>query len=244
MQNQAHIEGENIGLTPSTWCILLSMSKVRVLVAEDEDFTRALVVTALQSLDMEVVLETALVAYALKTAAKMQIDAAVLDLNLGRGPTGLDLALGLRRISPNLGIVFLTSFSDPRLVGATSNMAPFGSIYLKKSSISDISKLKKSIERSIESAKNANSKPNIPMKNLVNSSELTDVQIEIVKMVAEGYSNLEIAMSRKVTEKSIEQTLSRILKKAQIGMDSKKNRRVELALYYLRQTGVLDDEEN
>ena len=61
-------------------------------------------------------------------------------------------------------------------------------------------------------------------------------------MVAAGLSNLEIASIRQVTEKSIEQTLSRILKKTNIDMDDKKNRRVELALYYLRQTGVLNDE--
>ena len=71
---------------------------------------------------------------------------------------------------------------------------------------------------------------------------LTDVQIEIVRMVANGMSNAEIAAVRQVTEKSIEQTLSRILKKTNIEMDDKKNRRVELALYYLRQTGVLNDE--
>ena len=61
-------------------------------------------------------------------------------------------------------------------------------------------------------------------------------------MVASGMSNVEIAAIRDVTEKSIEQTLSRILKKTNIDMDDKKNRRVELALYYLRQTGVLNDE--
>ena len=80
------------------------------------------------------------------------------------------------------------------------------------------------------------------MKNLRKNNDLTNVQIEIVRMVAHGNSNLEIANSRGVTEKSIEQTLSRILKKVEIGQDETKNRRVELALYYLRQTGSIIDE--
>lgn len=218
------------------------MSKVRVLVVEDEKFTRTLIINALQSIDFDVVLETDSVSYALKTASRMRVDAAVLDLNLGRGPTGLDLALGLRRNLPNIGVLFLTSYKDPRLLGAESTMAPYGSIYLEKPSISDISKLKRGVERSVENAKNAHAKPNMLISSLGHHNELTNVQIEIVKMVAEGYSNIEIATFRGVTEKSIEQTLSRILKKANIQIDGKKNRRVELALYYLAQTGVLNDE--
>jgi DNA-binding NarL/FixJ family response regulator len=218
------------------------VSKLRALVAEDEDFTRALIVNALQTVDIEVVLETGSATYALKTATRMKVDAAVLDLNLGRGPTGLDLALGLRRNLPAIGIVFLTSYADPRLLGSNSTMAPYGSIYLQKSSIGDISKIKRGIERSVENAQIAASKSNVHIKNLGANNLLTDVQIEIVRMVANGMSNAEIAAVRQVTEKSIEQTLSRILKKTNIEMDDKKNRRVELALYYLRQTGVLNDE--
>ena len=218
------------------------MSKLRALVAEDEDFTRALIVNALQTVDIEVVLETGSATYALKTATRMKVDAAVLDLNLGRGPTGLDLALGLRRNLPAIRIVFFTSYADPRLLGSNSTMAPYGSIYLQKSSIGDISKIKRGIERSVENAQIAASKSNVHIKNLGANNLLTDVQIEIVRMVANGMSNAEIAAVRQVTEKSIEQTLSRILKKTNIEMDDKKNRRVELALYYLRQTGVLNDE--
>lgn len=218
------------------------MSKPRVMVVEDEEFTRTLIVNALQSEDFDVVLESASATYALKTATRMKIDAAVLDLNLGRGPTGLDLALGLRRNIPNVGIVFLTSYKDPRLLGANANMVPFGSIYLQKSMISDITRIRRGIERSIENGKAAHTKANVSIKSMGTNSYLTDVQIGIVKMVAEGYSNQEIATARQVTEKSIEQTLSRILKKTNIEIDDKKNRRIELALYYLRQTGALFDE--
>ena len=214
---------------------------LRAIVVEDEDFSRSLIVNALRSEDIEVALETASATYALKTASRMKIDAAVLDLNLGRGPTGLDLALGLRRNIPNIGIVFLTSYADPRLLGSTTNMAPYGSMYIQKSSIGDVAKIKRAIERSVENAKNAHSKSNIDIKEFGTSTGLTNVQIEIVKMVAAGLSNIEIAASRNVSEKSIEQTLSRILKKTNIEMNEKKNRRVELALYYLRQTGVISD---
>lgn len=219
-----------------------SMSSPRVLVVEDDDFTRNLLINALRTQECDVVLESSSATYALKTATKMRIDAAVLDLHLGRGPTGLDLALGLRRNIPHIGIVFLTSYKDPRLLGASAQLAPFGSVYLEKNTMADIPRIVRSIEKSINNAATSKSQNNVELKNLGKNNDLTAVQIEIVRMVAQGNSNLEIANSRGVTEKSIEQTLSRILKKVEIGQDDTKNRRVELALYYLRQTGSIIDE--
>jgi DNA-binding NarL/FixJ family response regulator len=218
------------------------MANPRVLVVEDEVFTRSLVVNSLQSEDFDVVLETGSATYALKTALRMKIDAAILDLDLGSGPTGLDLALGLRRNIPTIGIVFLTSYRDPRLLGSSSTMAPFGSIYLEKSTIRDLSRVTKGISKSIELGNQAKNRQNISIKGLGHSTDLTEIQIQILKSVAEGMSNHEIAISRKVTEKSIEQTLSRILKKLEIDSNEKKNRRVEMARHYLNLTGTLSDE--
>ena len=38
----------------------------------------------------------------------------MLDLDLGYGPTGLDLARAFRIRNPNVGLVMLTSYSDTR----------------------------------------------------------------------------------------------------------------------------------
>lgn len=220
------------------------MKRHRIAVVEDEEFTRALVVNALQSQGFDVVLESGSATYALKTATMMRIDAAVLDLDLGRGPTGLDLALGLRRNLPLIGIVFLTSFKDPRLLSSNTTLVPPGTMYLQKNEIGEISKIKRALERSIDQAIDRPIQPNLPVSKLGNSNVLTSLQIEITRLVAQGKSNQEIARLRDVTEKSIEQTLSRILKKVNIPLDEKKNRRVELALYYLRQSGVVIDDAN
>jgi DNA-binding NarL/FixJ family response regulator len=210
-----------------------------VLVVEDDEFTRALLVNALQSENFDVVINTSSATYALKTSPKMKIDVAILDLNLGRGPTGLDLSLGLRRNQANIGIVFLTSYKDPRLLGSKNTMAPYGSVYMEKGNLSDITKLRRGVEKALINAKNAHNESNVDFKLFPRSSTLTNTQIEIIRLVAQGLSNLEISQIRGVTEKSIEQTLSRILKNTSIKIDDRKNRRVELALYYLRQTGAL-----
>jgi DNA-binding NarL/FixJ family response regulator len=215
------------------------MNRPRAIVVEDDEFTRALLVNALQSENIDVILDTSSATYALKVAPKMNVDVAILDLNLGSGPTGLDLALGLRRNQPNIGIVFLTSYKDPRLLGTKNLMAPFGTVYMEKRNLSDIAKLRRGVDKALVNAKNAHYEPNVDFKAFPKSTTLTNTQIEILRLVSQGHSNLEISQIRGVTEKSIEQALSRILKNTNIKGDSRKNRRVELALYYMQQTGNL-----
>jgi DNA-binding NarL/FixJ family response regulator len=219
------------------------MKRSRVLVVEDEEFTRSLIVNALQGEGIDVVASTSSASYALKVAPRMDIDAALLDLNIGTGPTGLDLALGLRRLKPDIGIVFLTSYKDPRLLGGQQTMVPYGTVYMEKTGLSDLTKIRRSIEKSILNGQVGQNKNNVDLKTLPRLSNLSNSQVEIIRLVADGLSNSEIAKQRSVTEKSVEQTLSRIMKKLNMPMDERKNRRVEIAKYFRYQTGALASEE-
>lgn len=210
---------------------------------EDEEFTRSLIVNALQSEGLDVVASTSSASYALKVAPRMDIDAALLDLNIGTGPTGLDLALGLRRLKPDIGVVFLTSYKDPRLLGGQQTMVPYGTVYMEKTGLSDLTKIRRSIEKSIVNGQVGQNKNNVDLKTLPRLSNLSNSQVEIIRLVADGLSNSEIAKQRSVTEKSVEQTLSRIMKKLNMPMDQRKNRRVEIAKYFRYQTGVLNIED-
>lgn len=219
------------------------MRRSRVLVVEDEEFTRSLIVNALQGEGIDVVASTSSASYALKVAPRMDIDAALLDLNIGTGPTGLDLALGLRRLKPDIGIVFLTSYKDPRLLGGQQTMVPYGTVYMEKTGLSDLTKIRRNIEKAIVNGQVGQNKNNVDLKTLPRLSNLSNSQVEIIRLVADGLSNSEIAKQRSVTEKSVEQTLSRIMKKLNMPMDERKNRRVEIAKYFRYQTGVLNIED-
>jgi DNA-binding NarL/FixJ family response regulator len=70
---------------------------------------------------------------------------------------------------------------------------------------------------------------------------LTDVQVETLKLVAEGLSNSEIAIQRSVSQKSIEQTIARVSKALGITPDSKSNQRVHIARVYFRSIGAKTD---
>jgi DNA-binding NarL/FixJ family response regulator len=204
----------------------------RILIVEDDTFTRLMLYTALKSQGFSSVYESASASDAAKLIDSQNFDVAVLDLHLGIGPTGIDVAQALRRKSPGVGIVFLTSFDDPRLLSPFLPKLPGNSQYLTKSQISSVGILIKAIEAASEGAtRQVSTKPENPLV------ALSDSHLETLRMVAEGYSNAEIAKRRFVTERSVEVTITRIARSLGLSPDSTKNQRVHMAKVYFRAGG-------
>lgn len=169
---------------------------------------------------------------ALKWASTNPLDVAILDLHLGEGPTGLDLAWELRKMHPRSGLVFLTSFSDPKLLNTNLPKLPKGSIYLRKSDLRNSIQLIDAIEKSLDAKSQKEAASNSPLASLTGS------QIETLKLVALGYSNSEIAKRRFVTEKSVEQTITRASKALGLVSNLGGNQRVNLAKTFFEETGL------
>jgi len=128
----------------------MAVTKLSVMLVEDDDFTRSTVKSALESQGLNIVYDTALVKDGIEFAKKNRPDVAVLDYNLGKGPNGIDLANQLRRMQPEIGIVLLTAFLDPAELDKKISQLPAGSRYLVKHSVSNIEVLTKEI---LESSK-------------------------------------------------------------------------------------------
>jgi DNA-binding NarL/FixJ family response regulator len=197
------------------------MAVVKVLIIEDESFTRSLLTAALAGPLLDVHSGHS-AKYALDTAAAEGIEVAILDLDLGGGPTGIDIAHALRAAHPHIGLVLLTSYSDPRLSGPDERALPLGTRYLTKSSLSDLNQL-------ITVILQAKSEPlKFDKKSSVTRTELTDHQIEVFRAIAQGTSNAEIAKSLGISEKAVENTVTRIIDVLGIRKDSTLNPRVQL----------------
>ncbi|MDH6207230.1 response regulator transcription factor [Aurantimicrobium minutum] len=206
------------------------------LVIEDDDLMRVSLVAALASADVEVVASAKTSAEALELAHTLFPQVALVDLHLGRGPTGVDVAHELRKNDPRIGIVFLTSFEDPRLIAETKPL-PQGSQYLLKKDVGSIDEIAEAITASLE-GKNRRISTELPS----NMSQLSDVQLETLRLVAQGLSNTEIARRRQVTEKSIEASITRLLKSLNIPRDEGSNQRVQLARLYFESQGLSSHE--
>lgn len=210
----------------------------RVLILEDDTLTRLSLVTAVRHFGYDVVIEEPKAADALSRALITKPDLAILDLHLGPGPTGIDVAVSLRKQNPRIGIVFLTSYDDPRLLNPNLPSVPTGAHYLTKSSIEKISTLKEVLEDAILG--------HLPNEAARSSTfiNMTDTQIETLRLVALGHTNSEIARMRFVKEKSVEVTISRLAKQLGLAMSPTINQRVSLAKAYFRSIGSNLENDN
>ena len=129
------------------------MKKTKVILIEDEEFTRTTIRTALTQQGLDIVFDTDRVSAAIEFAKRNEIDAAVIDYNLGNGPTGIDAANALRKNDPELGIVLLTAFLNPLQLESKMAKLPRGSKYLIKHSVSEIGVLVREIEAAISAEK-------------------------------------------------------------------------------------------
>ena len=208
------------------------MKPLRVLIVEDDSFVRATLKAAIQLQGVEVIHDTSNVASAIKIARSTKPDAAILDLDLGRGPNGIDLAIGLRNSLPEIGIVLLTGFVDPRLLNPEIGKLPKGSKYLVKQRLADIDVLYQTILDSIASVKSGTTRKEV----FIPSLNLPSAQLETLRLVALGYPNDRIARERGITEKSVEQSISRLVQHFGIS-ELEQNKRVELARIYFKASG-------
>lgn len=128
----------------------MSSIKLKVMLVEDDEFTRSTIKSALQGAGINIVYDTAFVKDGIEFAKQNRPDVAVLDYNLGKGPNGIDLANQLRRMQPEIGVVLLTAFLNPAELDAKISLLPAGSRYLVKHSVSNIKVLVKEI---LESSK-------------------------------------------------------------------------------------------
>ena len=126
----------------------MAASKLKVMLVEDDEFTRATVKSALEGQGIDIVYDSASVKDGIEFAKQNRPDVAVLDYNLGKGPNGIDLANQLRRMQPEIGIVLLTAFLNPAELDTKISQLPAGSRYLVKHSVSNIKVLVKEITES------------------------------------------------------------------------------------------------
>ncbi len=168
---------------------------LRVLMVDDDPFTRSTLASSLQVLGCYVLTADS-VSSALRAmrnyTGEMPPNVALLDLDLGEGPTGLDLAQTLREEFPALAIVLLSTYQDPRLIGTNQPEIPRGSIYLVKASVSTPQVLGDALKQALVNMEIEKASP-VTELALSGLSGLPDKQIEIMRMVATGLSNSEIA---------------------------------------------------
>lgn len=207
---------------------------MRVLIIEDDDFTRVLLVSAVRALGYDVVADCSTASDGVRAARGQQVDLALIDLDLGDGPTGIDVARALRNRNPGLGVVILSSYEEPRLLGVRQHI-PDRAIYLVKQSIGEPDSLGRALRMAAEPSTHtpASRHP----QQTIRAAALSDAQVEIMRLVAAGYTNAEIAKRRYMSEHAVGKAVARLVKQLRLDYSPGDNPRILIAQAYFSMTG-------
>jgi DNA-binding NarL/FixJ family response regulator len=216
----------------------------RVLVVVDDAFEMSTLVAALRLHDIDVIGEAKSESVGLNLLRRLQPDVVLLDIN-SVGISAVKIAVNMRKDNPNVGIVILTSCSDLRLMGESNNEIPSGSKILIKKSIVDFTVVCTAINESknaaIEKHKVIWINGNTSFQDhgvATLMAHLTNTQAEVLRLVANGMTNAQIGRTRYVSEKSVEQVISRVAQELHVQPDHNKNMRVQLVGEYYRWLGA------
>jgi DNA-binding NarL/FixJ family response regulator len=206
------------------------VSLASVLILDDDQFSLITLKQALIGLNISVVIATESIPKAIETIKNVDTQVAILDLDLGPGPNGVDVANMMRKINPNIGVILLTSFSDPRLANPYGPKLPQGSIFFTKAKLRDFNILVNAILL-------ARKYPLVSRKQENPELNLSDRQIEVLKALATGLSTIEIAKSLDLSEKTIEAIISKLHSSLELQRDKRFNVRIQLARAYFALSG-------
>jgi DNA-binding NarL/FixJ family response regulator len=212
------------------------MYKRMVVVVENEDFIRSLIAGYLENAGFRVS-TAATGSEAKRIIDSVDPDAVVLDIDLGYGPSGIDIADWLTGRADDIAIVFLTSFADPRFAGRDSKALHPRAAYLNKNMLRDADVLVEALETVL----NDKDVTGVRHDRLDNRplAGLSSTQIQILQLVAEGKTNQQIADIRKRSLAATESAITRTLKALGIETDSDVNSRVLATRIYIEEIGII-----
>jgi NarL family two-component system response regulator LiaR len=209
------------------------MKKVRILVADDENLVREGFVTILSlQPDLEVIGEAHDGIQAIQIAQKAKPDVVLLDMIMPE-QDGLETIPKLKEILPECRILVLTSFAESDRVYQAIKSGALG--YLLKDAtraqllqaIRDVAEGRASIQPSI--AMRVIHDIDNPSEPTYTADPLTPRELEVLRLIARGMSNREIAAELVINNRTVAKHVSSILDKLQLA------NRTQAALYAKRE---------
>lgn len=207
-----------------------SQSMPKLLLVENEKTLLTMMSNALHSRGFGIVGTATDANTAFEYFSKIMPDVAIVDVGLGRGPSGVDLVNAMRLKNPKLGILFSSSFISPRMAKIPAQLMA-SSVFLSKE---QVTKMDFFIEKIYEAIRLAINPEPASKKNAVPDQFqfLTLSDIQLLELISQGLSNLQIAEVKGISTKSCENAISRLAKKLQVPRDEKLNQRVTLVKIY------------
>ena len=201
---------------------------------EDEPLMASLLAQSLRSANFQV--ETAPdAAKARKVIDRFDPDILLLDISLGDGPSGVHLAHVIHETRPDIAILILTKHPDAKSATSDGLDLPSNVGFLRKHLVNDIQYLLDSIEK-VLTDRPQEVRQDQPRDNSI--SKLNPQAIKVLALMAQGYTNTEIALRIDLSIKSVERWIDTIYKDLSIESKGAINPRVEAARQYYLAVGI------
>ncbi|MEY2513371.1 MAG: hypothetical protein QOJ89_729 [bacterium] len=213
---------------------------MRVVVADDSMLTREGIVRLLTSSGIEVVGEAEDSTSLLRAVRLKRPDATIVDIRMPPTHTdeGLVAARTIRTEHPDVAVLILSQYIEPRYAMHLLEEHPGGVGYLLKERVRHVAVLVDALERLVDGETVVD--PTIVARLIGRRrdadplAELSAREREVLALVAEGLSNRAIATRLVVTDHTVESHVTQILLKLRLPVDATSHRRVLAVLTYLR----------
>jgi len=203
----------------------MTRDRLRVLIADDHPLVREALHQALDGEeDMEVVAEAGDGEEAVRLATELKPDVVVMDIVMP-GLNGIEATRRLKEIAPDIAILILTAYDDDEYVLGLLDAGAAG--YMLKSARG------RDLAGAIRAIKSGESvlHPNIiakllkratvaPVKEHKTSELLSDRESEVLRLVALGMSNKEIADRLSLSQRTIKAHLTNTFNKLNVASRS------------------------
>jgi DNA-binding NarL/FixJ family response regulator len=201
------------------------------MIVDDDAFTRSLLTSVLTDAGFDVA------ACDDAASARQRMDAfdpdlVVLDVNLGSGPTGLQLGFIIEQTRPDVALMYLTRYPTALVSARDGTDHLSNKVVLKKDDVTETGVLLESIE----SAMRGHS-PATRIDGDEQLGGLTLIQREILQMMSAGMTNAAIAGKRSTTERAVERQVKAIYEALGLEPSQQTNARVLAAMKYAEVMG-------
>ncbi len=213
------------------------VAPIRVLIVDDHAlFRRGLELVLGGEPDIEIVGEAADGMEGVQRAAELEPDVVLMDVRMP-GASGVEAARQIRVAQPGVKVVMLTVSEDEEDLFAAVRAGASGYL-LKEVSIDEVADAVRAVQRG-----HSLISPSMASKLLVefnvlsrrvqeqhgNAPRLTDRELQVLRLIARGMSNKEIATDLVIAENTVKNHVRNILEKLQL------RSRMEAAMYAVRE---------
>lgn len=186
------------------------MEKVKVMIVDDQFIARKLFEMYLESSEKyEMVYSVETAAFADTFVLKNKIDLVLMDILMADGSNGLDAAARIKKNRPNIKIIAVTSMPETSWLDKAKEIG-IESFWYKEASKETILEV---MDRTMAGESvYPDCTPKVRL-GLANSTEFTDRELEVLRIMTTGAANASIAEELDISENTVKNHIRHMMEK-------------------------------